>query len=55
MQAGLSQEQIEQVHDHQTSKLFSARERLALKYDDWVTLRGEDAAVAWFDGTDAEF
>ena len=55
MQAGLSQEQIEQVHDHQTSKLFSARERLALKYADCVTLSGEDVDEGLFDGIKAEF
>ncbi len=55
MQQGLSQAQIEHVHDHQTSELFSARERLALQYADRVTLSGEDVDDALFERIKAEF
>ena len=55
MQEGLSQEQIEQVHDYQTSNLFSARERLALGYADRVTSSVDDVDDALFELIKSEF
>ena len=55
MQAGLTEDQINNVADYATSELFSARERLALTYADRVTLSDADVDDALFEALRAEF
>ena len=55
MQQGLSEEQLNDLEDFESSNAFTTRQRLALEYARRITRSDEDVDQAFFERLEAEF